>query len=429
MAEYVSTTVELMMATKPNSVLDIGCGTGMPLLRVAPKCRRYVGLDPSEHTMNNLTNAVEQAKLAQVTLMVGEATETDKFAGEDFDIAVCNSVSQHFSGLDYLARVLNAALDAVREGGTVIFGDIRDFSLELEFQSEVVCTQAHENTPRDVLAARVMRRRTQERELMVDPRWFALEVSNRTDVTLEVRPRRGYCQNETTAYHYDVVLHKGSDVEGIKLDKWLDWRCDQFSLDQLAGALADGAGDFGIREIPNARTQQGIAFAKKIFGGAAERGGQAAINGVDQSVVGIQPDDVVALADTHGYQCHISRASAHAGGAFDIAVIRPPYGHADGRRRLPIFKDPVARGSTTLSTDPRRYHRLTMARTTLIPALRRYSTAQFDQHDRPAAYVVVPDLPMKAGRLDIEALPLPRSPRAGQTSRPEWWIPGDGHAY
>lgn len=429
MAEYVSTTVELMMATRPKSVLDIGCGTGMPLLRIAPHCRRYVGMDPSGHTINNLSAAVEQAGLTQVELVVGEATEANRFAGSDFDVAGCNSVSQHFSSLDYLYRVLDHALDAVRDGGTVVLSDIRDFSLETEFHSEVVCTQAHRSTPRDVLQARVQRRRAQERELMIDPRWFVFELSNRGDLALEVRPRRGYCQNETTAYHYDVVIHKGCDVEVIKLDNWLDWRGNQFSLDKLAGVLADGAGDFGIRDIPNARTQMGISSAEKIFGGITEWSEPAPKTLASQATVGVQPDDVITIAEKHGYQCYLSRASALRGGAFDIAIMRPQTAYDDRKQRLPHFGDaPLVQPSETLSTEPRRYHRLTLARTSLVPALRRYSTTELSLRDRPAAFVVVSSLPMKAGKLDVAALPLPRSPR-GQTSRPEWWIVGDGNAY
>ncbi len=99
-------------------------------------------------------------------------------------------LAKHFPGLDYLSEVVRAALASVNTGGRILLTDVRDFTLEGEFHSAVVCANAHKQTPTDVLMARVNKRRMQQRELMIDPRWFSMEFSG-DDKVIEVRPGEG----------------------------------------------------------------------------------------------------------------------------------------------------------------------------------------------------------------------------------------------
>src|SRR5262249_9829015 len=48
MSEWLDRTVDRILALRPSRVLEIGCGTGMILLRVAPCCKSYHGTDISE---------------------------------------------------------------------------------------------------------------------------------------------------------------------------------------------------------------------------------------------------------------------------------------------------------------------------------------------------------------------------------------------
>jgi hypothetical protein len=43
--EWVETTVEDILRLEPKSVYEIGCGTGMLLMRIAPSCERYAAAD------------------------------------------------------------------------------------------------------------------------------------------------------------------------------------------------------------------------------------------------------------------------------------------------------------------------------------------------------------------------------------------------
>lgn len=428
MEEYVATTADLMREDSPHTVLDVGCGTGMPLYRVAPNCQRYVGLDQSGETIKNLRNGVDEANLTQVELRVGEALDVCQFVGADFDLVACNSVSQHFPSLDYLAQFLNGALQAVNDGGRVIIGDVRDFSLEAEFHSAVVLAQAHRATPTNVLASRVDRRRVQARELMVDPRWFATLLGDVPDVTVEVRPRRGYCHNETTTFHYDVIVRKTGDAEFVKVDRWLNWRKDGVSLSKLSEMMRLGVADFGVRGLPNARVQASIAMTTRIFGENFYGSGTVLSDHLDGSALGIELEEVIKLASQYGYDCHTSRINAYVAGAFDIALLRSSGKPALAKKQIPLFVDPNRLSLLdNPSSDPRRYHMLTIARSSLIPALRRYATSFMQESERPTAYIVIPQVPRRDGELDRSALPKPQvgRPKAVRL-KPEWWIPGDG---
>src|ERR1700730_13234103 len=68
MREWVATTVTEILALRPKQVLEIGCGTGLVLLRMAPHCQRYVGTDFSPAVLAALQKQVQRQGLHQVQL-------------------------------------------------------------------------------------------------------------------------------------------------------------------------------------------------------------------------------------------------------------------------------------------------------------------------------------------------------------------------
>ncbi len=131
-----------------------------------------------------------------------------------------------------------------------------------------------------------------------------------------------------------------------------------------------------------------------------------------------------------GYECHFSRINGWPSGAFDAAFMRPRRDGTDRKVRLPNFGEAGDKpnGLQRPSTDPRSYHLLTAARTTLIPALKQYASEQLAESERPAAYVILPELPRRDGQLDAASLPAVRIGRGvgtRQRSRPAWWAAGD----
>ena len=54
MHEYVDRTVERILSVQPRRMLEIGCGTGLLVFRLAPHCERYLGTDLSEVAVRRL---------------------------------------------------------------------------------------------------------------------------------------------------------------------------------------------------------------------------------------------------------------------------------------------------------------------------------------------------------------------------------------
>ncbi|MCP4656142.1 MAG: AMP-binding protein, partial [bacterium] len=212
MREWVELTVERILTLLPGGshrVLDIGCGAGLLLQRIAPHCAEYLATDFSRAVLDTLRSelAATDRRLPQVRLFHQPA---DDFAGIEpaaFDLVVLNSVVQYFPGVDYLLRVLRGAVDSVAEHGRIFVGDVRSLPLHDAYCASVELYQADAPLSLSELRDRVRKRREREEELVVDPRFFhALPHVLPRIRRVRIRPKTGRFPNELNLFRYDVVL-------------------------------------------------------------------------------------------------------------------------------------------------------------------------------------------------------------------------------
>ena len=71
MREWLEYSVARILALEPSRALEIGCGSGLLLFRIAPHCEAYVGTDFSEAALRSLRRhlAVRERRLPQVNLL------------------------------------------------------------------------------------------------------------------------------------------------------------------------------------------------------------------------------------------------------------------------------------------------------------------------------------------------------------------------
>ena len=213
MREWVDHTVKRVLALQPKSILELGCGTGLLLFRLAAFCERYCGVDFSASALESIRQELGRQKqpLAAVTLLQRKADELEDLETGSFDAVILNSVVQYFPNVEYLARVVERASRAVKPGGFIFLGDVRNLHLLKAFCSSVQLHQAPPELPVAELRRRIDKRMSQEEELLIAPEFFpALQRHLPAVSSVDIQVKRGWHKNEMTLFRYDVVLHIGS---------------------------------------------------------------------------------------------------------------------------------------------------------------------------------------------------------------------------
>src|SRR5262249_42498361 len=157
------------------------------------------GIDFSEGALRFLRQqlAASGQRSSQVDLLHRAAHELDRVEAEAFDTVILNSVVQYFPSIDYLVRVLEGAVKAVRPGGRIFLGDVRNRRLLAAFHASVQLHKAPATLTREQFRLRVQNHASQERELLIDPAFFTALRNHLPRVSgVEIQLKRGRHANE-----------------------------------------------------------------------------------------------------------------------------------------------------------------------------------------------------------------------------------------
>ena len=240
MREWVNSTVNLIGSQQPNRILEIGCGTGLLLSRIAPYCGQYWATDFSSAALQQIEQLKQTTdSLEHVVLFNRKADNWSEIDRESFDTVILNSVVQYFPSITYLLDVLQKAVNVVKSSGYLFIGDVRSFPLLKAYHTSVQLFQAAASLTQLELQHHLQQSLGQEEELAIDPTFFlALKQHNPRITIVNIQPKRGRYHNELTRFRYDVILQVGGHVSSTETEiAWQDWQKYPFTLSSLRQQL------------------------------------------------------------------------------------------------------------------------------------------------------------------------------------------------
>lgn len=195
---------------KSSRLLEVGIGSGMIAFRLIPRCGQYDGCDFSEQVLDVLRNRIRESGFENVNLYQKSADEICEIPAS-YDCILMSSVTEYFSGYNYMREVVRQCIDKIDGKGEIFFLDIFDLDRLPDYRQSVA-DYAREHPDDDY-------KRSFQYELYI-PRgyWDALQGSLAGIKEVKVTEKIGVIDNEINRYRYDVQVTVDKD-QGVDRTK------------------------------------------------------------------------------------------------------------------------------------------------------------------------------------------------------------------
>ncbi|MEH2307104.1 amino acid adenylation domain-containing protein [Nostoc sp.] len=408
MQEWRDKTIDQILELAPKRVWEIGCGTGMLLLKIAPHCQKYLGTDIAAAGLHYIEQHLQQQSLKEkVTLKQSAANQFNGIEKNNYDLVILNSVIQYFPSLDYLLEVIGGAVSAVRNQGKIFIGDVRNLHLLEVFHTAVKFYRAPDKLSIKDLRQQIQKSIHTEGELLIDPDLFiALKQRFPRISHVQIQLKRGDGQTEMNRFRYDVVLHLDQTDTPVAEPEWLDWQTEELNLEKIERILTTQQPDFlGIKNIPNARLTSEMVLLEKISqldGTVSDL--KAAVAEVRS---GIEPEAFRNLVRDLPYTPFIQYSSTKFSD-YDVVFQR----NIPGQVTLPRFNQEVnlrLKPWQHYANQPLQY-RTNQVEPALLEEWRDNLEKTLPDYMIPSHFIVLEKLPLTPnGKVDRKALPAPNA--------------------
>ncbi|HEU5231005.1 MAG TPA: amino acid adenylation domain-containing protein, partial [Ktedonobacteraceae bacterium] len=414
--EWLACTVERIRLLDPSRILEIGCGTGALLERLAPHCEIYYGTDLSYEGLQVLRAHLPHLELgpAHITLLQRPANDLAGLPTGLFDTIILNSVVQYFPDIDYLMQVIEQALALLAVGGRIFIGDVRCLPrLEL-FHTAIQLYRAQDDVSKAQLYQRIQQQIAYEQELVISPAYFTLLQRRFPQITgVEIQLKRGKQKNELNLFRYDVILITGTPNPSVGDAREMDWSEHPLSLAALQQMLQqEQPMMLRLTHIADARLQmekQALNWVK-ASGGPSTIGEWRGSYALQNSEPALDPNDLWDLEEVLPYTIALTWQENERGGGFTALFTH----HSQHYATMPPISPAIAKNAVPGEGIPLPWHQYAnrplqgRLQQEIVLQLREMLQQHLPGYMIPAAIVVLKRFPTTpSGKVDRKALPLP----------------------